>query len=92
MANHVNYNPSELLVEELSEQYGITEAELASASVICSTCTCSGPSDEVATLSEAATPYKRVKLNSRIAETLCGGGWQPCSNPAALLGQHDRFV
>jgi hypothetical protein len=42
MPNKLDRTSEELLVEELSHEFGITETELASASVICSTCTCTG--------------------------------------------------
>jgi phosphopantetheine adenylyltransferase len=31
-----------LHVEELEDRYGLTEEELASASIVCTTCTCTG--------------------------------------------------
>jgi hypothetical protein len=35
----------EFVVEELDQLYGITEEELASTSIVCTTCTCTGASE-----------------------------------------------
>jgi phosphopantetheine adenylyltransferase len=55
--SHNTENPAvqNLHVEELNDRYGVTEDELASASIVCSTSTCTGAKEaEVADASSEA--------------------------------------